>query len=475
MVSLRPLNVLLIMADEHRPDALGCAGHPVVRTPHLDRLAAQGVRYANAYCNSPLCVPSRASFATGRYVHEVGCWDNATPYSLERAPSWGSHLTAAGRHVTAIGKLDFDPSGNDGFPFKRNVGQRVRRDTLGIFRNPPANRRDPVRPLAEAGEGQPFHVQRALADTDDAVQWLQQERPQNEPWVLWLNYLPPHFPLQAPREYLDRYPLEAVDMPFDVPSTNRHLVVEQLRAHFGSAQVTPEVTRKARRAYYALVSLVDDCVGRVLAALAASGQAEHTLVVYTADHGDSMGDHDLWRKCNMYDASAGVPLILRGPGVAAGRVITQPASLVDLIPTLAEATGVAPDPGWRGRSLLAQAMGGAPDLGLSPAAPAVLSEYHAHGTSHGSFMLRWGRYKYVYYCHFPAQLFDLDADPQELHDLAGNQAYEPVRAECHRRLLELVPDPEAVDARALADQAATIQALGLKEPREAGTSAEHGY
>ncbi|PHQ41597.1 hypothetical protein Z052_13920 [Halorubrum sp. C191] len=462
-----PTNVLLILSDEHRPDALGCAGHPHVETPNIDRLAADGVRFTNAYCSSPLCVPSRASLATGRYIHEIEAWDNAAPYDGS-PPSWGHHLLDHGVDHTTIGKLHFEPGVDDGFDEQLLTEHMETLDTFGLYRDPPLVRPNGRARIDRAG---PVPDGEAWYNADDpdevcdenrfrcAVEWLEDRRDSDDPWLLSVNALIPHFPLEVEQSYYDRYPPEEMDLPVDYPPVDDHPVVDQLREHFDGLDLSEATLRRTRSAYYGLVTALDDCVGDLLDALERTGQAEETLVIYTSDHGEVLGDHGLWWKCCMYEQSVGVPLVARGPGIESGRTVETPVSLLDVVPTMADAMGVPPDDAWRGRSLLPVATGQRdPDDER-----AVFSEYHAHGASHGFFMIRRGSYKYVHYVDGPDQLFDLESDPQELDDLAADPDYREVKKSLEADLWAVV-DPEAVDKRAREDQRCRRERLGVDGP-----------
>ena len=460
-------NVLLILSDEHRPDALGCAGHPHVETPNLDSLAAEGVRCTDAYCPSPLCVPSRASFATGRYVHEIGYWDNAAPYDGS-PPSWGHHLTDHGIDHTTIGKLHFEPDVDDGFDDQVLTSHMEALDTFGLYRDPPGVRpggRDRIERAGPVEDGEAWYNADGPDDVCDenrferAVEWIERREGSDDPWLLSINPLIPHFPLEVERAYYERYPDSKRDLPDDYPAEDDHPVLDQLRDHFDGRDLDEETLRRTRSAYYGLVTALDEYIGDVLDALERTGQAEETLVIYTSDHGEMLGDHELWWKCCMYEQSAGVPLLLWGPGVESGRTVEQPVSLLDVLPTMTDALGVPADPSWRGRSLLPVATGtDEPDPDR-----VVFSEYHAHGVSHGFSMLRRGPYKYVHYVDGPAQLFDLDADPEETDNLAGDPEYREVRASLEAKL-ESIVDPAAVDERARADQRRRRERLDIDGP-----------
>lgn len=451
------MNTLLLMSDEHNRRMLGCAGHPLVQTPHLDALAARGVRLTDAYCNSPLCVPSRASLATGRYVHEVGAWDNASPYE-GHPTSWGAHLAAAGRAVTTIGKLDFRGDGYpDGFADQRLAGQRGEEgDLLGLFRDPVVKRPGGRQRVLEAGVGESRVTRKDRAVTAAAVNWLAQEAPQTaEPWTLHVSWLSPHFPLIVPQEYFDLYPLAEIDLPrqSDDYLAGLHPVVQQLRWHFDVDEpVSEQQQRICRAAYYGLCTFLDEQVGRVLDALERSGQAENTRIIYISDHGEMLGEHGLWWKCAMYEGSVGIPLIAAGPDLPHNRTLGTPVSLVDLFPTILHGAGVPVPNDLPGRSLW--------PLLTGPEDPdrEIFCEYHGHGTPGAAYLLRSGSLKYVHYVGYPPQLFDLAADPGELHDLAPDPRHAATLAAFETRLRGIV-DPEAVDARAKGDQAARLTAL----------------
>jgi len=449
--TIKPMNTLLLMSDEHNRRMLGCAGHPLVRTPHPDALAARGTRLTAAYCNSPLCVPSRASLATGRYVGEIGTWDNARPYEGQ-FPSWGAALAAAERPVTTIGKLDYRGDGfPDGFADQRLAAQRGETgDLLGLFRDPVMKRPGSRQRIDEAGVGESKITQRDRAVTAATVEWLERESPQlTVPWTLHVSWIAPHFPLIAPQEYFDLYPLDAIDLSATgmEPLAAQHPVVQQLRWHFDVDELVDEAQQRiCRAAYYGLCTFLDEQVGRVLDALERSGQAGNTRIIYLSDHGEMLGEHGLWWKCAMYEGSAGIPMIVAGPDLPQGQVCDTPVSLVDLFPTITEGVGAPTPEGLPGRSLWPLVAGASePDR-------AVFCEYHGHGTPGGCYLLRRGTLKYVHYVGYQPQLFDLSADPDERYDLAADPAYAATLADFERELRTLT-DPEEVDRRAKADQA----------------------
>jgi choline-sulfatase len=367
----------------------------------------------------------------------------------------------------SIGKLHFRATADDnGFseeilPLHVLDGQG---DLLGMLREPPARRGSTPALAASVGPGPSPYNDYDLAIAAAACRWIETEsaRPHERPWALFVSFVRPHFPLTPPPEFFKLYPPERMPIPrlYGAATRPRHPVVETLRSimdydeYFSDAAAV----RRAIAAYYGLVSFLDDNVGQVLAALDAAGVASTTRVIYTSDHGDNLGCRGLWGKSVLYEESAAVPLIVAGPGVPAGTTVALPVSLVDCYRSILEAVGcpLAPeDEVLPSRSLWAIVAGQRPDR-------TVLSEYHAAGSITGSFMIRHGRWKYIYHVGFRPELYDLEADPGETTDLAERPDRAPVLAECEARLRALC-DPAAVNAEAFADQRHRIAEHGGRD------------
>jgi choline-sulfatase len=459
-------NVLFIMSDEHSRQVLGAYGNPVVKTPNLDRLATEGTLFEHAYANCPICVPSRASFATGRYVHEIGYWDNAFPYT-GTPPSFGHRLHEHGHRCDSIGKLHYrgsdDPNGfdNEILPLHVLDGKG---DIQGMLRQDPPKRTSTAQLAGDAGAGESTYLAYDRQICEAAIAWLgaAARKPADRPWCLFVSFVCPHFPLVAPPEFFALYPLESLPLPRlraphefpDHPVLRKLREVQDYEDHFKDEMHV----RMALAAYYGMVSFLDDNIGKVLKALDASGLREDTLVVYTSDHGDNLGTRTFWGKSNMYEEAVGVPLILQGHGVPRGRRVGTPVSLVDGYPTILEAVGVPRTEAERslpGRSLLRLAQGEDPGR-------TAFSEYHAFASITGIFMVRFGRWKYVQYQDYRPQLYDLDADPGETRDLAREGGHEAAIAEGQRRL-QAICNPAEVTARAFADQERRVAELGGAE------------
>lgn len=457
---MRPRNVLFLFSDEHNRDLLGCYGDRHVKTPHLDRLAARGARFANAYTNSPICVSARASLATGRYPHEISAWDSAAPYD-GRPRSWGCRLLDDGYDVVSIGKLHYRrPRRENGF--SREILPMHVFEGVGwvqsLLRDPPIVMAGLEKMAGEAGRGETSYTAYDRAVAEQACDWLTAAAaaPREAPWMLFVGLVAPHFPLSAPAEFYDLYDPESLPPPrlYDEDERPRHPVVEALRwscdydKHFDQRRV-----KVARTGYYGLCSFLDAMIGKILRTLDDSGLAQDTVVIYSTDHGDNVGHRGLWGKSVMYEDSVAVPMIMAGPGVPAGRVVETPVSLIDLPPSFFECLGAV----------------GGPEVGIGrslfrfieaeePARP-VFSEYHDGGAVTGMFMLRDGRWKYVAYPGYPPQLFDLAQDPHEELDLGSDPAFASQRESCDRKL-RAICDYESVNRRAFAEQAARIEQLG---------------
>jgi choline-sulfatase len=465
-MSMKPRNLLFIMSDEHSKRVLGCNGHPMIKTPNLDRLSARGVRFTDAYCNSPICVPSRASFQTGRYVHDIRFWDNAIAYDGS-VPSWAHRLKAAGHRVDSIGKLHFrSPENDNGFTQEHmplHVVEGVG-DPIGMLRDPPPPRKAALKLAADAGCGDTTYQGYDDRITAAAEDWIaaRAAKAYDKPWTLLVSLVCPHFPLIARPEWYNMYPEDQVPWPglYSPKERPAHPYVEAMRACqiYDQGFDDPRKVRKAIAAYFGLVSFVDHNVGRLVAALEKHGLSGETRVIYTSDHGDNLGTRGLWGKSNMYEESAAVPMLMAGPEVPEGVTCREPVSLVDSFPTIVDCMGMEPhaeDRDLPGASLMDVVAGRAPDR-------TVMSEYHAAGAATGAFMIRKGRFKYVHYVGMPPQLFDLGADPYETRDLGQDPGYRGLVADCEAALRKVV-DPEAADRQARADQGARIAKLGGRE------------
>ena len=465
---MKTQNLVYIMSDEHSAKMLGCYGHEMVQTPNLDKLAARGTRFTAHYTNSPVCIPARAAFATGQYTHETRYWDNATPYD-GAVRSWGHRLGDEGVISESIGKLHYRNKDLD-TGFKRQHHPMHVMNGIGQVWG---SVRDPLpitgpsrtgRMLGDIGPGESDtnRYDRSIADT--ACKWLTDisNKPSGRPWVLYLGFVAPHFPLVVPQKYFDLYPVELLPPrkldPLD--GYNRHPWIERMdkfKPH--DAALTAEERLRAVAAYFGLCSFVDAQIGKILETLAETGLDSKTRIIYTSDHGDNVGARALWGKSNMYEESAAIPLIISGDNVPEGKICNTPTSLLDSYQTVLDGVGLD-------LTLQEQKLPGTSwfKIALSEDDPdrTVFSEYHGAGSPSGAFMLRKGKYKFIYYVGYEPELFDLTLDPEEITNLANKENYQEIAHE-YEGFLRDICDPEKIDRQAKNDQNVLVEKFGGRE------------
>jgi choline-sulfatase len=461
-------NFLVIMSDEHNPKVMGHSGHPIIQTPNLDALAKRGTVFEHTYTTSPVCIPARAGFAAGKYINQIGFWDNADAYDGS-IPSWHHIIREQGFNVTSIGKLHFREYEEDHGFTEEQIPMHILKgkgDLLGLIRDDLPKRGGSKKMAALAGPGESQYTIYDKEICSKAQIWLHEkatkERAVDKPWVLFVSFVAPHFPLTAPPEHYYKYWGKKLPMPLMYAREERpnHPYLEDYRNSFCYDDYfeNEDQVKRALCGYFGLVSYLDENIGKILSTLQDLGFAENTNVIYTSDHGDNLGARGLWGKSTMFEEIAGVPLIMSGPDVPKGVRIKTPVSHVDCFPTILEGVGIdfnSVKDGHPGISLFDLANGYKPDR-------TVLSEYHGMGSTTGAYAIRNGRWKYVYYAKYPAQLFDLENDPNEINDLGQNAEYKNTLAECHLKLLS-VCDPDETDRRAKARQAENLVANGGRE------------
>lgn len=464
--STKPHNVIVIMSDEHNPKVMGCSGHPVISTPNLDALAARGTRFSSAYTTSPVCVPARAAFALGKYIHQIGFWDNADAYDGS-VPSWHHNLRRLGHDVVSIGKLHFNRKDEDHGFSQEQIPMHIlegKGDLMGLVREDLPRRGGAKKMINMAGPGESSYTMYDREICARAQVWLRENaaREHDKPWVLFVSFVAPHFPLTAPPEHYYRYFNQTLPMPklYAREERTKHPYLDDYRNSFCYDDYfeSPADVHRALSGYFGLVSFFDEHVGKIMNVVDDMDIAGNTDVIYTSDHGDNLGSRGLWGKSTMYEEIAGVPMICAGPSFPKGKVVTTPVSHVDAYPTIVEAAGESFDAmrdTHPGVSLVDIAKGALPDR-------TVLSEYHGMGSSTGAYMIRVGKYKYVHYAKYQPQLFDLDKDPEELNDQSGDPAMSDVLEECRGRLYAML-DPIEVDKRAKSRQAVLLAGHGGRE------------
>jgi choline-sulfatase len=423
----RQPNILLVMADQLTALALPCYGHPVVRAPNLGRLADRGVVFENAYCNSPLCAPSRFSMMSGRLPSRVGAYDNACEFPAS-VPTLAHGLRALGYRTCLAGKMHFvGPDQLHGF--EERVTTDIYPADFAWTPNwdQPEKRIDwwyhNMSSVKESGVAEATNQ----LDYDDEVGFFAQRQLRDlareedgKPFFLCVSFTHPHDPYVIRQDYWDRYERSAIDLPrvgaLPAEALDAHSRRLQHVSAMSEVTITEEDVRRSRRAYYGAVSYVDDWVGTLVRTLKDLRLADDTIVVVAADHGDMLGERGLWYKMAFFEWALRIPLIVNAPARFGVRRVAAPVSLVDLLPTFLDLgqTDRVWDPGVAldGRTLVPLIEGGIEER-------EVRAEYLAEGALAPILMLRRDRWKYVWSEPDPPQLYDLETDPDELHNLAA--------------------------------------------------------
>lgn len=424
-------NILFVQVDQLTAASLRAYGDTVCHAPNLDQLAATGTVFETAYCNFPLCAPSRFSMAAGQLCSTIGAYDNAAemPASI---PTYAHYLRAAGYQTALSGKMHFiGPDQYHGFekrltpdlypadfswvPNWEDEGDRDTNDQRSVLVSGVCERSVQI-DFDEMVTAQAVQHLYNLARSDDT-----------RPFFLQVSYTHPHEPYLCRKEYWDLY--DDVDIPLpSVPalSAQQHDAhARRLLADFNmlDMQFADQDIARARRAYYGSISYIDEMIGTLFATLDAIGKAEDTVLIFTSDHGEMLGERGMWFKKHFYERALQVPLLIKLPGQIPARVST-PASLVDLLPTF---MGIATEGAWHSDVEplegvdLTRMIGAAPD----PERP-IFAEYLAEATPTPILMIRKGRYKFIYSTIDPVLMFDLVSDPNERQNLADD----PTHAQC---------------------------------------------
>ncbi len=420
------MNFLLVIADQLAARSLPAYGNRVVKTPNLDGLADAGVVFTSAYCNSPLCAPSRASFITGSLPSRTGVYDNGAELSAA-TPTIAHRLRAMGYLTSLAGKMHFiGPDQLHGFE------ERLTPDIYPAGMNwipdweAPLSEHKPwyhdMSSVFEAGVSEASlqleYDEKVAGKTVGAIHELARAG-DARPFLLVASFSHPHDPWEVPSSYWDIYKDASIDPP-SVPAIPDDVIdphSRRIREMCGGlgVDVPADAVLRARHGHYAAISYIDHKVGLLLKALEEAGLREETVVIFASDHGEMLGERGLWYKMSFFEPSAAVPLIVSAPGTFASRRVSASVSLLDLVPTLAELAGVKqPPPELDGTSLV-------PMLGGRDGerSDTVVGEYLAEGALAPLVMIRRGSLKFIASPGDPDQLFDVAADPDELDNLAA--------------------------------------------------------
>lgn len=411
-----PRNIIHFHAESWDGRMLGAMGHPALRdaTPHIDRLTREGVLFENAYCSHPICCPSRANMWSGRYTHHCESWNNHR--GLEPG-MWSllDHLPAT-HTLKTLGKLDYRSGGH-------TIQARLTAwlGASGLAR--PQYDEDASQCFTVADSDAVRCHERDWGLVDAAIAFLEEQAQgsQEKPFFLTLSSGLVHPTFDTNRYWLYRIPADAVDIPpmdpSDHPCRQYQRMAKAWRAGFDD-----DTVRQVRRIYMAMCAEGDALVGALYEAMQCLGLAESTYFVFSSDHGELALEHQEWYKMSFYEGSVRVPLAMVGPGIPAGRRLGNLVSLIDMCPTFMEMAGLPLREPADGESLLPLATGQ-----TTVSRDSAYASFTGTTLNTSGHMLRRGRWKYVAYVGYPAQLFDMGADPQELHDLATSEP-EVVRA-----------------------------------------------
>ena len=459
-------NILMLFSDEHNAALSGFAGHGIVRTPNLDKLAAGGVVFDEAYCNSPLCSPSRQSFMAGLHAHKIGCWNN-TAAMPEDTVTWAHMLSLGGYETSLLGKMHFNGYqkmyGFDRRPVleANNAGETfysygVRTSHLWTDPLPYSDGGGgKYRGFDKAGEDTPErlpifrHDLKVLQGTLDILAEKAAAGPNAQPWAICSSFVLPHPPWKARGDILKHYRGKG-DLPHNHKGLGRDTCDRYTQQYTGNLMDLPEdIIRNAREVYFALIEEFDEYAGRILDLLAQTGLDENTVVFYFSDHGEMAGEHGLWSKCTLLESSVRVPIIISWKGRYQPARVAAPVSLVDLYPTFLELAGLTMPPPLElsGHSLLPLVEGRSGDF----AGGEVFGDFEGEGWNHPRAFLREGRYKFVYNHTAESRLYDLQTDRGEMTDLSGRPELAAVEARLRGKLLGQF-NAERIEREVLAGQ-----------------------
>lgn len=447
-------NLLFITTDQQRWDSLPCYGRDFVQAPHLERLAAEGMVFDTCIVPSPVCVPCRAAMMSGQYPAVNGVLGNGN-WLPDHVPTWPRRIGATGRRTVAIGKMHFHPWDSlQGFD-QRIMAEDKRHVYLpdhhvqflaahGMDRPHPTTLPGYYETMGAPVTPRPahFHVDGFVGDR--AAAWIDTHG--REPFAAWVSFPGPHDPYDPPEEYADLYTQAPIPEPVGAPHELESKPPAQRSRGAGSldnsmyrldlSTATAAHYRKWREHYYANITLIDDGIGKILRALEATGTLDDTLIVFTSDHGDALGDHGLPFKGFFYDCMARVPLIIRGPGVPSGGRSPALVSTVDLVPLFYRACDAELPGTLQGKDI--RTLFQDPDHALHEAVFSAIG---------GRMMARTRTHKYAHYADGSAELYNLDADPDELVNLAGQPEHVQVETRLQSLLLEHVLDNQTRHAR----------------------------
>ena len=431
-------NILFIFADDQCFQTQGHLGLNEIATPHLDQLAKGGLNFSRAYnmgsWSGAVCVASRTMLNTGRFIWSANAIYKDTEKERQAGRFWSEYLKQAGYDTYMTGKWHVRADAKKAFDFASNVRGGMPNQTPQGYNRPLPNQPDPWDPADPKFEG--FwrggkHWSEVVAD--DAVGFLKQASQDDAPFFMYIAFNAPHDPRQAPQSYIDRYPVEKMKLPINFLSEYPFKVEMGCPPSLRDEKLapfprTPEAVRVHRQEYYAIITHMDEQIGRILQALEDSGKSKTTYIFFTADHGLAVGQHGLFGKQNMYDHSVRVPFLVVGPGVAAGKTREQEIYLQDIMPTTLQLAGID-QPGHVDFKSLMPLIEGSEEKPYDAIYGAYLEKQR---------MITLDGYKLIMYPNAKAvRLYHVQDDPDETVDLADQPEQLPRMKRMFQRFLQL--------------------------------------
>lgn len=441
-------NILFLISDDLGAQSLGCYGNPQCKTPAIDALAKRGVRFTRSYCQFPVCGPSRAALMSGMYAQSIGVMGNGgasqftarigdrlTMTGLFKSQGWNSlrvskiyHMRIPGDITAGVHGPDHAASWTERYSvhapewFSKGKAYNLTNERLRFQKTKHYN----------LGFGTAFYVVEGSTDgseqadvlaADKAIELLGKQA--DKPFFLAVGFVRPHVPLVAPASFYEPYPADQMELPASVEDDQADIPKLGISKNSKRAGLTEDAQKqRVLRAYYASVAFMDRQVARVLKALDDNGLREDTIVVFTADHGYHLGEHDFWQKLSLHEESARIPLIISGPGIKAAESDAL-SQQIDIYPTLAELCGLAVPKHVQGKSL-AKVL----------ADPEQTVHQEVYCTNKKGHLLRTARWAYLSWRDGTAELYDMVKDPRQFTNLAEQKQYAPAVAELSKRLRE---------------------------------------
>lgn len=438
-------NIVMMMADQMAADVIGALGHPSVKTPHIDKLVENGVTFENAYCNSPLCAPSRASFVSGKLPSKIGAYDNGSELSAD-TPTFLHHLRHAGYETVLAGKMHFiGPDQHHGFE------KRITRDihttsfdltpdwTKGVYHNPGTGVQRLKNPGVMEINNNLDYDAKVLNRTLEQIRTFNRRKAEEaRPFFLCSSFFHPHDPFHVPEKYWQMYEDTDIQQPSVAGEDldDMHPFNQWIQTHheLDICELSEEEIENNRRAYYGMVTYFDEMVGEIVGELERLDMLKDTVIMVTSDHGEMLGEHGMWFKRTFYDPSTKVPLIVSCPSRFKGnRTVSDVVSLVDLAATCMTIANAPAAEEW------IKDMDGDSFEALLYDRPIdwkdeAISEYYGEGAIEPLIMIRKGNVKFVYVHEHESLLFDLVEDPHEVNNLAQDENYRDLAEQLEKRV-----------------------------------------